>query len=242
MKQLPAFCIDRTEVSRASYARWLASRPHEAATEECAWNDSLVPAVHWPPVGEEALLPVVGVDWCDAAAYCRDAGKVLCGHPDGSAAEWEEPDDSAASAWFAACSSGGEHTFTYGDVYDPSLCGVFDNADACDDRTCEVAVSGSYPSCQSPDGKYLNVMDLTGNVREWENACETTKGEDDRCRARGGSVHNRGDYVACARVLEASDPTDARRGDANEYTGFRCCAPIVASRVLGAESRKGEGR
>jgi formylglycine-generating enzyme required for sulfatase activity/ubiquitin len=244
MKLLPGgFCIDRTEVTRAQYAIWLATDPKPASdADPCEWNDSLLPAYYWPPFEAEGLLPVVGVDWCDAAAFCRDAGKLLCGHPDGSSGDWNEPADAASSAWYAACSSGGRWNYTYGDDYDASACNVYNNAASrCQTGKCELAACGALPSCQSKETGYESVSDLTGNAWEWEDACETSWGADDRCRVRGGSVNNRDSYVTCNVVLGPSENPDARRNATNDSIGFRCCARPVSVRDGDTVVEEGEG-
>jgi len=64
---------------------------------------------------------------------------------------------------------------------------------------------------------YNEVLDLTGNVMEWEDSCDGAEGADDRCRARGGSfqsgdVQSRCDY-----------DYPLQRSSQFSYLGFRCC-------------------
>jgi formylglycine-generating enzyme required for sulfatase activity len=68
--RLPAFRIDRTEVTRAMYARCVAAGRCPAPPLDLATDDS---------------LPVTQVSWHDARAYCAFAGGRLP-----SEAEWEK--------------------------------------------------------------------------------------------------------------------------------------------------------
>jgi hypothetical protein len=88
------FCIDSTEVTNAQYAAFLATRPNAAGLPHaCDNKTSFAPANNWR-LDEQGSHPVLGVDWCDAAAFCRWAGSsdLACaatsrevqtsGHPD----------------------------------------------------------------------------------------------------------------------------------------------------------------
>jgi len=76
--------IDRTEVSRAQYAKFLVSKGSDTSGQPpyCEWNKSYDPAssvrAAWPPL-DTGDHPVSQVDWCDAYAYCKWAQKRLCG-------------------------------------------------------------------------------------------------------------------------------------------------------------------
>jgi formylglycine-generating enzyme required for sulfatase activity len=64
---LPAFFIDRTEVTNAEYKRFVDATNHKPPE---SWRGRT-----YPP-GEE-LLPVTGVSWQDAVDYAKWAGKRL---------------------------------------------------------------------------------------------------------------------------------------------------------------------
>lgn len=93
IRYLPAFYIDRYEVSNAQYARFVAETGHP-------------PPPHWkgktPPPGEEDL-PVTNITWFDAMRYAIWAGKRLP-----TEAEWEK-----------AARGSGPRIFPWGDRDDP---------------------------------------------------------------------------------------------------------------------------
>ena len=195
-------CIDATEVTNAHYAAFLASAPTVGSeTGVCANKVSFVPAFGWPAIGREAQ-PVVNVDWCDARAYCAWAGKTLC--PGDRASP-----DAMQSAWTAACSRAGERTYPYGDAYAKGAC----NGNDLGLQKAENA--GSLATCE---GGYAGLFDMSGNVWEWEDACDDG-GPVTGCLVRGGSFRNDPLNVACgAAFLVARDAVF-------DDFGFRCCAP-----------------
>lgn len=133
---LDAFYIDRYEVTTGRYAKFLAAT-----------------GTSRPPDGWEALdlhrdgeLPVVGVDWNDAAAYCKWAGRRLP-----TESEWEK----------AARGSDGRR-YPWGDASPTLDLANYQNAspDAYDGGLAKV---GTHAAGLSPFG----VHDLAGNASEW---------------------------------------------------------------------------
>jgi sulfatase modifying factor 1 len=203
------FCIDSTEVTREAYRYWLENGPEVLAADGCQSDASFGPNCHWNVDGD---LPATCVDWCDAEAYCRATGKRLCGRiGEGSASYDTDYDDASASEWFAACSSGGKYDYPYGDTHVGGACAEF-----------ELVGIASTTECHAPSAPYDCVVDLSGNVQEWDDSC-TDATEAASCRLRGGgfNVPKTPSDFACA--ADASAP---RTGAANGYIGigFRCCA------------------
>jgi len=135
---LPAFRIDRTEVTRGMYARCVAA--HKCAPLSIDSMD----------LSSEPELPVTDVTWHEARAYCVFAGGRLP-----SENEWEK----------AARGSDGRE-FPWGNDVDCSRAnwGNFENEGPCAGRAPgKPVVVGSYPRGASPFG----VLDMAGNVWEW---------------------------------------------------------------------------
>lgn len=132
---LPAFWIDRTEVTAAAYAACVAARTCRVAAS---------PA-------QNGRLPVVGIGFHDAAAYCAFVGKRLP-----TEFEWEKAargSDARVYPWGneLSCERG-----NFGNFAGDGRCAE----DGAPGRPVPV---GSFPSGASPYG----VLDMAGNVAEW---------------------------------------------------------------------------
>ena len=76
---------------------------------------------------------------------------------------------------------------------------------------------GTAPGCE---GGYPGLFDLSGNVQEWEDTCQTEAGQNDSCLTRGGSVEQGAPALFC-------NAEEARaRNTARNEVGFRCCADL----------------
>jgi len=133
---LDAFYIDRYEVTTGRYAKFLAA------------TGSLRPPDGWEELdlarGDE--LPVVGVDWNDAVAYCKWVGRRL-------------PTD---SEWEKAARGTDERRYPWGNESPALDRANYQNSSpsAYDGGLTKV---GSHAAGRSPFG----VHDLAGNANEW---------------------------------------------------------------------------
>jgi formylglycine-generating enzyme len=203
------FMIDATEVSNGQYASMLAVDFDAAVLPRgCEWKSSFVPD-GWTDLLHPDL-PVVGVDWCDAAVFCAWSGKRLCGSIDGGPTDLSVAEDPDNDAWYRACSSAGASSFPYGTAYQPGLCNGKDAAHG------ELSVVGSIATCE---GGLAGLFDMSGNVWEWSDSCEELEGDaTTRCRRRGGSHYSDADNLRCG--VNSKRP----RGERDNGVGFRCCS------------------
>jgi formylglycine-generating enzyme required for sulfatase activity len=213
------YCIDATEVTNAQYAEFSgASVPTSGQDAHCSWNFDFTPNAGWPATGKDAY-PVVNVDWCDAFAYCKWAGKHLCGSTAGGSNDFAQFANAQQSQWFNACSAAGTLTYPYGNAYDGAKCvgNGYDGTAGYQTGSDKMFAVMTASGCHGP-GPYAGVYDLSGNVWEWEDSCNGSTGANDQCRQRGGGFTN---DQALACNWDASD----NRGYADGILGFRCCAP-----------------
>jgi formylglycine-generating enzyme len=225
-----SFCIDSTEVTRAQYTEFVtavAAQPNLGTpAASCAATDFAPDAACLQEdqtgckVGCEKH-PQVCVSWCAAYAYCRWAGKKLCGSIDGTRLSGLAP-DVKNSAWVHACAGGvyergRPRKYPYGDDYDDKAC----NGDAClaSGKACTDAPVASYPKCQGL-GAFAGIYDMSGNVSEWVE--EYDSGGEGIVSSRGGGVArppaDGPGYASCEqRGISAPDL-------GSPLVGIRCCA------------------
>lgn len=138
-----------------------------------------------------AAFPVSDVDWCDAYAYCAWADKRLC----------------ATAEWTKACNGGTARIYPYGDMFDDQKC----NGGPLDAAT----PPGAFAQCVGP---IPGIVDMSGNMDEWDVACASQGGAADLCQTRGGDWKNdSAGELMCASVY--ARPRDTILN----YVGFRCC-------------------
>ncbi len=154
---LPAFVIDRTEVTRTAFAACVAARRCKP-----------LPAGLSGPPGGDGQLPATNVSWFDARDFCAFAGGRLP-----SEAEWEKAargPDGRAFPWGAepAC--------------ERANWGNFEGEGPCAGTNPGFPVAvGRYADGASPYG----ALDMAGNVWEW--VADRYDDDPQRRVVRGGS-------------------------------------------------------
>ena len=198
-----AFYIDNEEITVSRYAKFLNA------------TGSAKPPDDWPAANLESSrnLPVVGVDWHDADAYCRWAGKRLP-----TEAEWEK----------ASRGTDGRRYPWGSDEPDSTRANFGRSAE--NPYHGGVAPVGGRPAGRSPFG----VDDVAGNAAEWVADWFSESFSRDDVRnpkgppsgtakvIRGGGWHDPPDRLKASRRTYAS-PT-VRNSD----VGFRCAMDFSA--------------
>ena len=231
-----AYCMDETEVTNGDYDKFVRANVPVGVGQPAGCtatdNPTFVPSGAWPPSQPLSKLdgygwPVRYVDWCDAAAYCKWAGKVLCGTTDGKSVATTDfavanQNDPAKNAWYNACSAQGAQGptgFPYGSTF----------ADVCytssgTGQVAEYADTGSYvgipvdsarPKLRSCQGGVVGLYHMSGNVAEWTDSCDGAVSTSS-CHVRGGSF-NSGPAASCG--VDATPTRLTKSAD----IGIRCC-------------------
>ncbi|MEO7863351.1 MAG: SUMF1/EgtB/PvdO family nonheme iron enzyme, partial [Nitrospirales bacterium] len=195
---LDAFDIDKFEVTVARYAEFLQAMKR---AKPAFWDQV--------DTSKHGNLPVVGVDWNDAEAYCRWAKKRLP-----TEAEWEK-----------AARGTDERTYPWGNEAPTSNLANFGKERIKKFYDRRLAPVGSYEAGKSPYGIY----DLAGNVWEW-----VADWDDESYYEQSASRNPPGPSSGIDRVIRGGSwlhqPDDMRsagrdRGTPtlrNDSIGFRC--------------------
>ncbi len=194
---LDNFYIDKYEVTLSRYAKFIdatgGARPPEG------WQQ-----LHLESVG---ALPVVGVDWHDAEAYCRWAGKRLP-----TESEWEK-----------AARGGDGRKFPWGSE-DPTPAHANFGKSASGPYSGGLEAVESRPAGKSPYGAH----DMAGNASEWvsdwfaagfvRGDVRNPKGPENGTAKviRGGGWYDPPERLNSSRRMHASTTTRA------DDVGFRC--------------------
>jgi formylglycine-generating enzyme required for sulfatase activity len=147
---VPAFRIQRTEVTNASFARFL---------EECPVGDICGPRdlpTYWEDaeyLARHPDLPVVQVTWSDAAAYCQ----------------WAEARLPTALEWEKAARGTDGRPFPSGSSIDPAAINLLGS----DNRVAKQRAERQMPAWAVTDPRYARdkspygVLGMAANVSEW---------------------------------------------------------------------------
>jgi formylglycine-generating enzyme required for sulfatase activity len=195
---VPAFYIDRTEVTVAAYGKC-------EAAGECGTPSTYSSSCNWGVSGKEQH-PVNCVSWNEADTYCKWTGKRLC-----TEAEWEKAargTDGRKYPWgndTATCDYAVMYASGYG-------CG--------EASTWEV---GKKPKGASPYG----LLDMSGNVGEWveDGNHDSYDGAPADGSAWGGSnrVGRGGCFYYDAGNVRASLRQYVGPPSGDVVLGLRCC-------------------
>ncbi len=214
-------CIDSTEVTNQQYAEFLTAVGGGAPVSrpaECTWDVDLTPDTSSGDCSSQRVdpglnpnLPVACIDWCDAYAYCKWAGKRICGNVDGGSLDFNAP-TGPEGQWMKACTNNGTQTYPYGNAYQLGACNTVDV-----DAGAVVAV-GTLTACAGGRGIY----DLAGNLEEWSDSCDTQGGggANDHCHESGDAFG----YASNGPAKCAQDDYD-NRNTTSGGVGIRCCSP-----------------
>ncbi|HEY5925979.1 MAG TPA: formylglycine-generating enzyme family protein [Kofleriaceae bacterium] len=249
--RLSAFWIDRTAVTNAEFARFVAATGYRTDAEQIGWSfvfhlllpDDFPPtravacapwwrqvegASWYQPEGPQSSIddrldhPVVHVTWHDAYAYAHWAGKRLP-----TEAEWEY---AARGGLAKAIYPWGDELMPNGEHHCNIWQGTFPNENTRDDGFVGTAPVGSFP----PNG--FGLHNMAGNVWEWcSDWFSTTYYEQSRRTdpkgplngnervIRGGSYLCHESYCNRYRVAARSHSTpDSSTG----HMGFRCAQNV----------------
>ena len=194
---LPAYMIDKFEVTNAQYDQFTKATGYQTEVEKAgankSWRSFFTP--------DRVDHPVVKMTYADANAFCAWAGKRLP-----TEEEWEK-----------AARGTDQRAFPWGDLWDVGKANIKQSG-----IRGTVAV-GSYPTGASPFG----VEDLSGNVSEWTSSPfvgypgSTYRDAQYRQEAR---VTRGGGWFDDQKQIRTSARNGAVQSTANDDLGFRCAA------------------
>jgi formylglycine-generating enzyme required for sulfatase activity len=204
---LPAFWIDRTEVTNGQYWRFLQWIRRTGDHSRCVQGEP-THKNHTPDgwtSSNGALRPVVGVDWYDACAYAAWARRRLP-----TEAEWEK----AARGTDGRCGP-------WGNAWDGRKCNSLDGGKH------TVADVGSYPQGASPYG----CLDMAGNVWEWTSSTNRPYPYDpmdgrDSASGSGFLVLRGGSWRTIGHCSRSTERSSYRWRFRDPGCGFRCARSI----------------
>jgi formylglycine-generating enzyme required for sulfatase activity/tRNA A-37 threonylcarbamoyl transferase component Bud32 len=192
---LPAFAIDRTEVTVGDYQRFAAETGAQAP-----WH-----------IRPDSLLPVTGVTWAEATAYC------FWKHAPQGRLPTEEQ-------WEAAARGQRAFRYPWGDTWQAAAA-----------NTQSAGRKGLSPVGSFPGGNSVRgVSDLIGNAWEWTSSPMAAYPGGSAVGRRGegsyvirGGAFNTPDSIADATYRGYLPATSVSR-EGLAVTGFRCMVPVPA--------------
>lgn len=172
--------------------------PHANKGAEAAHDVIELPGFlidRFPHPGDPGVKPTADVNWNEASKVCAEQGKRLC-----TSHEWEK-----------ACKGPNNFIYSYGDAFDPAVCGPGLRVDY---------TSGQFRECRSGWG----VFDLSGGLSEWTATALTTN--TDRHIVKGGSM------ASAERGSRCAYANDESTNYASKTISFRCCRDADAPPIV----------
>lgn len=201
---LPAFYLDKCEVTTAQFAKFLnaVKKLQDEAGKPLVWASASFPLQQkdgqWAPVAGREKHPMAFVTWYGAMAYAKWAGKRLP-----TEAEFEK-----------AARGADKRKFPWGDTFDPSR--MWFGQD-------NIQPVGTKPTGASPYG----CLDMAGNVWEWTSSLfkpypyVAGDGREDP-QAEGRRVARGGSWTGEPHIATTTYRFRPEPGFAHGYLGFRC--------------------
>ncbi len=199
---LPAFAIDRTEVTNAAFAAFGAMSDVTGIAMPDYFDSPSLRDASGPG------FPVAGITWNEARAYCRFLGKELP-----TSEQWEKAMRGGLTLPDGTVNPVPDRNLPWG-----SAIAVHANVrDTGDHRPAPV---GSFPGDVSPYG----VVDLAGNVQEWTDSMQVISGESyDAWRITRGANWDDADVATLVDYVWMENPR--RIGSSTFALGVRCVLP-----------------
>lgn len=210
MANLGGFCMDRTEVTRSNFNTFLADTAGRPA-----WPATCGSPAYPAPFADALDHPATRVTQCEAQVFCRWSGKTLCGARTTGTVLTPTAALTSSSMWTFACWSGeSARAYPYGDAYQRTTC-LGERLVGTSPGTVPVNPTGT--KCRSSTEPFSQVIDLSGSVAEWEEACSSAD-VTATCRVRGGGWDTL-DASGLRCDADRLEPRGSRLPD----VGFRCC-------------------
>ncbi len=205
------YCIDKTEATKGHYAQFRADKDGDYSGQAtyCEWNvDYGQGSCGFYDPTDNLNLPAACMDWCDADAFCKWAGKRLCGKFGGGGnADAYAPGN--PQEWTGVCEAASP-------MLPEGSCNAFSpESQEVGNGNCV----GSQPGFQQ-------LTHLLGNVSEWVHECKPgwngVQEDNGECGHYGGSRADHPSKLGCLRANRSRD-------DALWVIGARCCATAEAN-------------
>lgn len=204
------YCIDKTEATKGHYLQFRADKDgdYSGQASYCEWNVDYGQGSCAPYNPTDNLnLPAACMDWCDADAFCKWAGKRLCGKVGGGGNAYGDADK---QEWRNVCDAAG-----------PMI-----PDDSCNGASPEPAEVNNG-DCRGSQAGFEQLTHLLGNVSEWVHECSVgflgnDEAPNSSCGYYGRSRADQQRDLSCAG-------SSVPRTYATNTRGVRCCATAEAN-------------